>query len=353
MVLNVLEKQLSERIQERIRDVTPGVAIRAYHGGKQVLDLAVGDTYPYYDLASVTKIIFAVQASMLAFERGKWNMETRVSDVLPWYPHREMLISQLLTHSSGLEGWKALYKEIDLQRRREDRRDQLKQLLGAAPVGDTSKSVYSDLGIMLLGFALESFYDKPLIEIWHEIKEEFYDGTTLEFHVDNKAPQKASFYAPTEECPWRRRLIQGEVHDENTWALGGVSTHAGLFGSVDDVGWYLLNLRAHILGIGRSAIRMKTAKIFITRARQEGAGDWAMGFMLPTPGAASCGAHFNLSAVGHTGFTGTSAWYDPKMDLAVAVLSNRVLYGRENNYFKDLRPLIHDWIVEGLRKSSY
>lgn len=353
MVLNVLERQLSEKIQTRIRDVTPGVVIRAYHGGKQVLDLAVGETYPYYDLASLTKVIFSAQAAMLAFERGRWTLETRVSEILPWYPHISVTLVQLLTHSAGLEWWKPLYKELDLQRRREDRREQLKQMLMHAPLGDASKSVYSDLGMLLFGFVLENLYDKPLLEIWTELKDEFYDGTTLEFHVDNKAPHKASFYAPTEECPWRKRLIQGEVHDENAWALGGVSSHAGLFGSVDDVGWYLLNVRALLLGIGRSPIRMRTAKIFTTRARPEGAGDWALGFMMPTAGSASCGQHFGLASIGHTGFTGTSAWYDPKMDLAVAVLSNRVLYGRENNKFKELRPQIHDWIVEGLRKSSY
>lgn len=353
MVLNVLERQLSEKIQSCIRDVTPGLVVRAYHGGRQVLDLAIGETYPYYDFASLTKIIFTVQAAMVAFERGRWNLESRVGDWVPWFPAPNLRLTQLLTHSTGLEAWRPIYKELDLERTSEERRDQLKALLIQSPRSEEGVSVYSDVGMLLMGFVLERLFDRPLLEIWTEIKDEFYDGTTLDFHPENKAPLKLSYYAPTEECPWRKRLIQGEVHDENAWALGGVSTHAGLFGSIDDLGWYLLNLRAHILGIGRSAIKMKTARIFTTRAQPEGQGDWALGFMMPTPGASSSGSYFSLNSVGHTGFTGTSAWFDPKSDLAVALLSNRVLYGRENHRFKHLRPQIHDWIVEGLRKSAY
>ena len=96
----------------------------------------------------------------------------------------------------------------------------------------------------------------------------------------------------------------------------------------------------------------KTAQLFSKKAVEEGKGDWALGFMMPTPGQASCGHYFDLSSIGHTGFTGTSTWYDPKMDLAVCILSNRLVYGRENNRFKELRPKIHNWLVEGLRKSA-
>jgi CubicO group peptidase (beta-lactamase class C family) len=163
---------------------------------------------------------------------------------------------------------------------------------------------------------------------------------------------KLSLYAPTEECPVRRKLVQGEVHDLNAWALGGVSTHAGLFGSIDDVGWFSLHLRSHLLGIARYSIRQKTAQLFAKRALPEGHGDWAMGYMMPTPGAASCGTYFSLDSIGHTGFTGTSVWYDPKMDLSVCILSNRVLYGADNKAFGKLRPEIHNWIVENYRRSG-
>lgn len=352
MKFSVLEKNLIKQLEERIRDTTPGVMVRAYQGGKMICDISVGNTFAYYDLASVTKVIFTAQAMMYAFELGKWTFETKVSDILAWYPDKETKLTELLTHTSGLPWWLPLYKELNTELPMEGRREQLKQMLAHAKIEKQSKAVYSDVGFMALGFVLEVFFDKPLVDVWEEIKNKFYLGTTLEFHPNNQTPVKASLFAPTEECPTRRKLIQGEVHDLNCWALGGVSTHAGLFGSIDDVGWFSLHLRSQLMGIARYSIRQKTAQLFARRAISEERGDWAMGYMMPTPGSASCGTYFSLDSIGHTGFTGTSMWYDPKMDMSIAILSNRVLYGPENKAFGQLRPEIHNWIVEHYRRSG-
>ncbi|MBN8537897.1 MAG: serine hydrolase [Deltaproteobacteria bacterium] len=352
MKFSVLEKSLIKNIEEHIRDVTPGVMVRAYQNGRLVCDISVGETYAYYDLASLTKIIFTVQAMMLAFEEKKWDLDSRVKSFLPWYRHEKTRIQDLLTHSSGLIWWKPFYQELNLQDSWQSRREHLRKLLEELELAPQSQSVYSDVGFLLLGFVLEAIYQKDLFPIWNDIKDTFYQGTTLEFHLRNQTTIRTSLFAPTEECPWRQKLLQGEVHDENTWALGGLSSHAGLFGSIDDLGWYMLHLRSQILGIARYQIKQKTTQIFIKRSRPEGFGDWSLGFMLPTPGKSSCGGYFSLDSIGHTGFTGTSVWYDPKADLAVCILSNRLVYGRENKAFVGLRPQIHNWIVEGLRKSS-
>lgn len=352
MKFSVLEKNLISHLQESIRDTTPGVMVRAYQGGRIICDVAVGNTYAYYDLASLTKVIFTTQAMMLAYEANKWNFETRVHDVLPWFPYKEVKISQLLNHSSGLPWWRPFYETLNLAASEEQRWRQLQDILSKLPLENQDKSVYSDVGFLVLGFVLEKIFDRPLVGIWQEIKDKFYLGTTLDFHVHNKALYRTNLYAPTEECPWRRRLIQGEVHDRNCWALGGVAPHAGLFGSIDDVGWFSLHLRSQLLGIARYSIRQKTAQLFAKRSLAEGRGDWAMGYMMPTPGAASCGSYFSLDSIGHTGFTGTSVWYDPKMDMSVVVLANRVLYGVENKAFAQLRPEIHNWIVQYYRKSG-
>lgn len=353
MKLQVLEKTLRDQIGARIRDVTPGVVVRAYQSGRLVVDLGVGETWAYYDLASLTKIIFSVQTLMQDFENKKWNLESTLGQFLSWFPHPEIKIVDVLTHSAGFAWWLPIHRDLDLKASPEERRLRLKEILKTTPIEKQDQSVYSDIGMLILGFVLEEIHQKPLLEIWNQTKSTFYDGTTLEFHPGNVVPQRSSLYAPTEECSWRHRLLQGEVHDDNAWALGGVSTHAGLFGSIDDMGWYLLHLRGLLLGIGRSPIRSKTAKLFATRARPEGKGDWALGFMMPTAGSASCGTYFSLSSVGHTGFTGTSLWYDPKQDLAIAILANRVLYGRDGQGFKQLRPDIHNWVIEGLKKSAY
>lgn len=352
MKYSVLEKTVMQKIEDSIRDKAPGVMVRAYQGGKIVCDISVGTTYAYYDLASLTKVIFTTQAMMWAFEQGKWNFDQTVQDFLPWFPHAKVKVRDLMTHTSGLIWWMPYYKELSLNLSRSDRRMQLQEMIRNTRLQEHEQAVYSDVGYMTLGFVVEKIYGKELLDVWKEIKEKFYNGTTLDFHPDNKLGERISLFAPTEECPWRRKLIQGEVHDENCWALGGVSSHAGLFGSIDDVSWYALNIRSQMMGIARYSIRQKTAQLFAKRALPEGKGDWATGFMMPTPGSASCGHFFSLDSIGHTGFTGTSIWYDPHMDMVVCILSNRVLYGRDNKAFSQMRPEIHNWIIEAYRKSS-
>ncbi len=352
MRFTTMEKNLAQLIEPELRDVTPGVQIRAFQAGKIVCDISLGQTYAYYDLASLTKVIFTVQAMMLAYDRGNWSLKTSVKEILPWYRHKT-LIKELMAHFTGFEAWIPIYKSMDLKKTYNEKRQDLKALLSNIdPKVPIDKSLYSDINFLLLGFVLEEMYHKTLIEVWTDIKDTFYIGTTFEFHPDNQPVQRQALYAPTEECPWRGRLLQGEVHDENTWSLGGISTHAGLFGTIDDLGWHSLNVRSQLLGIARYEVKQKTAQLFARRAVEEGRGDWALGFMMPSPGQASCGHYLDLSSIGHTGFTGTSSWYDPKMDLAVCIVSNRLVYGRENNRFKTLRPKIHNWLVEGLRKSA-
>jgi CubicO group peptidase (beta-lactamase class C family) len=191
----------------------------------------------------------------------------------------------------------------------------------------------------------------PLIEIWSRIKEEFYPRTSLEVHDSNLPKAPVRLYAPTERCEWRSKLIQGEVHDDNTWAFGGVSSHAGLFGSIDDLGWYALLLRSQIKGISKTSIKQKTAQLFAQRSRPVGRGDWALGYMMPSPGASSSGSYFSPYSIGHLGFTGTSIWYDPVADVSIGMVSNRVFYGRDKNEFAALRPKIHDLIIEGMKKA--
>ncbi len=352
MKLTTMERNLSAMILPQLRDVTPGVQVRAFQNGRIVCDIALGETSPYYDLASLTKIIFTVQAMMLAYDRGLWNLKTLVKEKLPWYRFHTP-IQNLLCHFTGFEAWIPFYKQINLDQSISEKRKQLQSILMEVnPLKSFDKCVYSDVNFILLGYVLESLYEKDLVEVWKETKDLFYGGTTMDFHLDNKPIYSPSLYAPTEECPWRQRLLRGEVHDENTWSFGGISSHAGLFGSIDDLGWYALHLRSQLLGIARYEVKQKTAVLFSKRAVVEGRGEWALGYMMPTPGSSSCGHYFDLSSIGHTGFTGTSVWYDPKVDLAVCILSNRLVYGRENNRFKDLRPQIHNWLVEGLKKSA-
>ncbi len=346
------EEKLMKKIQDKLPGAAPGVQVQVHQLGRKICDFAIGDTYAYYDLASMTKAIFTATAMMKAFDEGKWALETRVSDLLPWFPHKEVRIVNLLTHTSGLPWWHDFYKHIDVQASVPDRWKQLTTLIGELPREKPERAVYSDVGFLVLGLCLEQLEQAPLVEVWKRLKESFYPSlSTLEFHPNNVIPHAAKFYAPSERCPWRGRLIQGEVHDENAWALGGVSSHAGLFGSIDDVSWAGLFLRSQLMGISKIQVKLKTAKLFMGRSLPLGKGDWAMGYMMPTPGSSSSGDYFSPYSVGHTGFTGTSIWLDPSSDLLVVILSNRVFLGREIKEFMKLRPQIHNWIIEGLRRS--
>lgn len=344
------EAKIAEKLKNSIVDVTPGVSVRAYHLGRLVCDVSVGHTYPYYDLASLTKVIFTQQAIMEAFDKGLWNFETQVRDLLPDFKP-QILIKDLLTHTSGLEWWKPFYQSVPLELSWPEKRRWLYQEINNSVVKKSGQAVYSDLGFMLLGFVLEKIHQQDLLSIWQSVKERYYPSTSFDFHVNNKTDKPQDLFAPTEDCPWRQRIMRAEVHDENTWSLGGVSTHAGLFGSIEDVSAFGLNVRSQLQGIARYSIRQKTAQLFATRAIPAESGDWALGYMMPSVEGASCGPHFSVLSIGHTGFTGTSFWYDPRHDLLVLVLSNRVHYGRENRAFVGLRPQIHSWIYESLRRT--
>ena len=331
-----------------IADVTPGVVLRAYLGGEMVCDVRVGDTWRYYDLASLTKIVFTQQALMQAFDRGLWHLESTVGDTLADFSHPDIRIAELMTHTSGIEWWMPFYETVDPSLGWQQRRQWLYAQLKAAPCVYTGKAVYSDLGYMLLGFLLEAWSRKNLLEVWQDLKVSTFPHTRLAFHLDNLPPHPVEQYAPTEWCPWRLKRLQGEVHDDNSGSLGGVSTHAGLFGSIDDLAAYGLALRAQLHGRAGARVRQATARLFAQRAIAPEVGDWALGFMMPSPQGASCGRYFSPLSIGHTGFTGTSLWYDPTRDLLVTILSNRVFGGRENKAFLALRPRIHDWVVESL-----
>lgn len=363
------------------KTATPGLSLEVYQRGQKVIAYQGGESYPYYDLASLTKVLFTVPAMMIAKHKGCWHNETRVAEILPWWPHSQTKIVDILSHSAGLLWWKAFYKELEQEPLVTQRWALLQKDIKASPIEaptNTTKSVYSDVGFLTLAFLLQKFWSDsksashhlapsnsvsqssghPLASIWEQVKREFVPQSTLHWiaagerdHSQYKIPSQTLFprtdYAPTELCLWRGRRLQGEVHDENAWILGGLSTHAGLFGNPSDVASIFLKFRS----IQQDATHPlhSTVKEFMQRQMGKEKGDWALGLMMPTLGASSSGQHFSEKSLGHTGFTGTSVWWDPEADLIVVILSNRVFYGREQREFAKLRPLLHDKIVEYLK----
>jgi CubicO group peptidase (beta-lactamase class C family) len=159
--------------------------------------------------------------------------------------------------------------------------------------------VYSDINFILLGIAIERLTGRPLIE--------------------QPLPAGFSFRpepfqcAATENCTWRGRVVRGEVHDENAYALGGASGHAGLFGAVDAV----LDFAASLLD------GTALAPASVAALRTKNAPTRTLGWEIAYPGW-SGGDVCSAATIGHTGFTGTGLWIDWERDLAWTLLTNRV-----------------------------
>lgn len=359
--MNKLEKTIKKKIEEitggDIAAYTPSLDIEVYHRGRKAARLHFGEKVKYYDLASLTKILFTVSAFMRLVDERKINVGDGIYQYLSWWPYKKTTIAQVLSHSAGLSWWAPFYKMIGFKKSGSQvvpklsatqARDLVRKFLAKQKLSKEKKAVYSDLDFILLGFVLESATGLTLSELWQQLNRRL-KLRSLHFCEGNRPKFKRQDYAPTEKCPWRKKVLRGEVHDDNTWAWGGVSTHAGLFGKISDVSrWGLLLRKAYYSKGGSVLANHKTARLFAERALSPRVGDWALGFMMPSRKDSTAGRYFSKKSIGHTGFTGTSLWFDPEKDLLVVVCANRVHPTRDNVKFRTLRPLIHDIIVQSL-----
>jgi CubicO group peptidase (beta-lactamase class C family) len=351
-----VEKLFLEKLGDAWKEATPGLVIQVYEAGRKKIDLELGETYKYYDWASLTKIVHTSTKIMNLVDEKKLNVNDQANQHLPWFqssaPKENQKIKNLLSHSAGLTWWLPLYKSIDTSLPRVERWNQLEKIIAeemkkASREAFNGKSVYSDLDFFSLGAIMKRVTNQDFNEMWEPIRERLKLEETF-YHLDNKPKFARKNYAPLEDLHWTMQTVQGEVHDQNTRALGGAAPHAGLFGPMKDLSRWGLLLRAGIRGSDKSIAKAKTVQRFTRRAIPREVGDWGLGFMMPSKGSASCGKYFSVSSVGHTGFTGTSLWYDPKRDLLVTILANRYRPIAENKTFPLLRPQLHNWIVESL-----
>lgn len=302
-----------------------------------------------YDLASLTKVIATTSIAMRLVERGLLPLDARVNRWMPEWtsgPFTDVRVRDLLEHSSGLAAWLPLFQT-------NKGRDEYRRAIAALEpeYQPRTKSVYSDLGFIVLGHVIESVAEKGLDDLFAEFRAEADLPDTLDFRsagVAQGATAAPGFspaitdIAPTEFDPWRGRLAAGEVHDENAFALGGVAPHAGLFGRAADVGAFarvVLRTFDERTALGSPA----AMKEFAAKSKVPGSSR-ALGWdtMLP---ASSCGTRMSAGAIGHTGFTGTSLWIDSARDLYFVLLTNRVHPTRENNAIRAVRREFHDALL--------
>lgn len=304
-----------------------------------------------FDLASLTKAIATTTLVMRALDEGVLALDEPVSARLGEWRGTDrhgVTVRDLLTHSSGLPAYLPFFRD-------HTGRVEFEPAICRTPLEyePRSRAVYSDLGFILLGFILEDARSPsrapgrldPAASLSSQFGRvaSFISPEPLAFNPPRAWRPRT---APTEFDAWRGRTLTGEVHDENAWALGGAAGHAGLFGTAAAVGAFARALLRSIAG-DRVLAHPAIVQEFIRRRTDVPGSSRALGWdtMLPT---SSCGARLSSTAIGHTGFTGTSLWIDWERDLYVVLLTNRVHPTRENNRIRAIRPAFHDAVIEAL-----
>ncbi len=358
-------------LQAAVDDGTfPGAVLAVRLRGTLIYEDAVGRLSPQspgegvtihtcYDLASLTKVLATTTALLLLMQRGRLVLEDRVDHILTGLQGSAAgaaSIHHLLTHSSGLPGWRPYYERLASLEAEQSgfpgRTAAREAVLGYMAQEELvyergSRSLYSDLGFMLLGWAVERLAGESLDQfcanqIYRPLAAHPLAYIPRGLQAMPAALLESYAIAPTEDDAWRGRMLCGEVHDENAFALGGVAGHAGLFGTARAV---LAVAKAWMDGWRGKAglLHPELVRLFTTRQPGIPNAGWALGWDTPSVPSSS-GARFTPESFGHLGYTGTSLWIDPVKELEVVLLSNRVHPTRKNERIKTFRPLIHDLI---------
>jgi len=359
------ERRILNLLHAAVADgVFPGAVLLVSRAGHRLFFQAAGNAallpaprpmtaHTIFDLASLTKPLATTLAVLIVVSRGKLGLDTPLAElVAPRSIPRDkaaVTLRQLLSHSAGFPAWKPYYLEL-AKLPQADRKRRLHELLLEEPLeyAPGERSLYSDLGFLVIQWIME---ERTATDLHRFTREHLYEPLgcpTLSYRpLQQTTLQDPRDFAATEQCPWRGRVLSGEVHDENAYVMGGVAGQAGLFGAAADVSRLLdaiLRTRAGIgAGLPWAPERLEE---FLRRAYPEPTRTWALGFDTPAAVGSSAGSHFSPETVGHLGFTGTSFWLDLRRKLAVVLLTNRIHPTRANEKIKAFRPVLHDAVME-------
>jgi len=340
---------LEQAIRER---AFPGASIAVTHRGQLVALKGFGQftyeeaaptvtTGSIFDLASVSKVLATTTMAAVLYERGLLDLDAPVIAIVPEFARneprcRQVTFRMLLAHSSGLPAYEKLFMKAP------SRDELLSAAFGVRLVSDPgTKAEYSDIGFIILGVALERIADEAL-DIF--CQREIFGPLGMIHTTFNPAVELRNLIPPTvDDWTFRNRIIQGEVQDENTSAMGGVAGHAGVFSTAEDVATF-----AHaMLNGGLPILRPETLAIFTKREETPLGSSRALGWDTPSSPSQS-GKYFSAKSFGHLGYTGTSLWIDPDRLLSVTLLTNRTWPDCKNQTVKEIRPRFHNAVVEAL-----
>ncbi len=305
-----------------------------------------------FDVASLTKVVATTSMAMILYERGLLDLELPVQSVVREFAgstdtrRRQVTFRSLLAHTSGLPAYVRLFEAAKT-------RDELVLAACRTPLeaGPGERTQYSDIGFIVLGEALARLADEPLDSF---CRRELFGPLAMANTCFCPPQPLRPAIPPTEnDQTFRRRLIQGEVNDENAYVMGGVAGHAGLFSNAFDLAQFASAVldgvaRPPSAGkLGQPLFRRETIGVFSGPQTAHSGSPRALGFDLPSTPSQS-GRYFSPRSLGHLGFTGTSLWMDPDRHLAIILLTNRTWPDRRSQEIKRVRPLVHDAIVEAL-----
>jgi beta-N-acetylhexosaminidase len=328
------------------------VAVHAFGNLSYDANAPAVDVRTKYDIASLTKVV-ATTTLVAKLAEGDFNvpldLDAKIERYLPEWTksakgqdldwRHQVTVRHLLTHTSGLPPFKEYWRTS------KSKQETLTRIFAEALDNEPgTKEVYSDLGIILMAEIIERLTGRTLDDL---AKTFIFSPLGMKDTIFRPSKNLWPWIAPTEfDRNLRNRLVQGEVHDENAFTMGGVSGHAGLFSTAPDLSAFcqmLLNggVYAHHRLLKRATIAQFTVPQPLSN------GTRTLGWAVPTEGSSS-GHYFSAHSFGHTGFTGTSIWIDPDRQLFVILLTNRVHPTRENQKIAQVRPALHDAVMQVL-----
>ncbi len=355
---NIDETVLQEAfgiIEQAIADtIFPGAQLAIVRNGELITSRAFGHqtyaadapavtTETIYDLASVTKVAATASVSMQLWEQGKLNLDIPVNSYLPLFsgPDKDKVtLRHLFSHSSGAHWWADLWNKSS---NKKTALDYIYNLPLDYTPGDSM--IYSDLGLIMIGKVLETVTNQSIDQL---AMSRLYKPLGMTSTMYNPPAPLLPRIAPTEiGGSMNRGLIHGDVHDENTHFLNGVSTHAGLFSTAED----LAKLAQMFLNGGiydhHRIYKPYTIKYWTRRQLMPESSIRALGWTTPHEGSLA-GDYYSDGSFGHTGFTGTSMWIDPNYDIAIILLTNRVHPTRTRGGIGDVRRAFHSTAMKAL-----
>ncbi|MBC8213733.1 MAG: serine hydrolase [Candidatus Marinimicrobia bacterium] len=351
--LVVLENAIEDKI-------FPGAQVFIAKNGKVIANQGFGNqTYDdtskvvnsktIYDIASLTKVLVTTPVMMKLISQKKLSLDHEVSQFYPEFVgggKEKVTIHHLLTHSSGIEPYIMYFMEEIFKNKEDILNDILQRDLIYEPGTEIQ---YSDLGIILLTSIIEKIEQKPIDELAQK-----WVFNPIDMQRTFFKPNSAYLpeIAPTEfDSIYRNIMIHGIVHDENTYLMGGVSGHAGVFSTAEDIGKYAQIMLNKGTWLSSRLFKKSLIHEFTSRQNLPFGSDRAIGWDTPSRnGKSSAGDYFSDLSFGHLGFTGTSLWIDPEQEIIVVLLTNRVHPSRENNRMYKVRRDFHNAVMKKLEK---